>query len=98
VDEETQLCSLQAWVLGEQGPGLWVDPNVWGFGGSPLTAYVVSAAADRLKGLAMCRTDPGFNPAEGVRPKLFAAHGQPSIGAGVGPAAAGFCRALDGTW
>ena len=82
VDEETQLCSLQAWVLGEQGPGVWVDPNVWGLGGSPLTAYVVRAAAGRLKGLAMCRTDPGFNPAEGVRPKLFAAHGQPATGLG----------------
>jgi hypothetical protein len=83
VDEATQRCSLQAWVLGEWGPGFWVDPNVWGLGGTPLTDYVVSAAAGRLKLLALCRNDPGFNPAEGVRPKLFAAHGQP--GSGLGP-------------
>lgn len=82
VDEETQRCSLQAWVQGGWESGVWVDPNVWGLGGTPLTAYVVRDAAARLKVLAMCRLDPSFNPAEGVRPKLFAAHGQPATGLG----------------
>ena len=80
VDEGTQLCPLQPWVLGEWGPGVWVDPNVWGLGLAPASAYVVSGAADRLKLLGMCRKHDGFQPAEGVRPRLFAVPGQPGSG------------------
>lgn len=80
VDEGEQGCSLQPWVLGEWGRGVWVDPNVWGVGGSPLSAYVVRSGAGRLQLLGMCRTQPAFQPAEGVRPKLFAVPGQPGSG------------------
>ena len=96
VDEATQLCSLQPWVLGGWGPGVWADPNVWGLGSTPLTAYVVKSAACRLKLLGLCRTDAGFQPAEGVRPKLFAAAGL--AGSGLGPLVLRQERVFDERW
>ncbi len=80
VDAASQRCLLQPWVLGEWGESVWVDPNVWGVGGSPLSAFVVRSAASRLKLLGMCRTQAGFHPAEGVRPRLFPVPGAEGSG------------------
>lgn len=77
---EGQPCPLQAWVLGVWGVDVWVDPNVWGFGGVPLTAFKVSGAADRLKLLGLCRAKPAFNPADGVRPAVFSVPGRAETG------------------
>jgi hypothetical protein len=80
---EGEECSLQAWVLGEWGVDVWVDPCVWGFGGTPLTAFKVRSAADRLKLLGMCRAKPAFNPADGVRPAVFGVPGLAGSGLAV---------------
>ena len=65
----------QAYLLGAWGaPSTLVDPNVWGWGTQlPLSHFVVKGAARRLILLGMCRTSESFVPAEGVRPRLFAA-------------------------
>ena len=82
VEEATHCCPLQPWVLGAWGQAVWADPNVWGLGSSPLSAYVVRTAADRLKLLGLCRSRPAFNPGEGVQPKLFQLPGQASSALG----------------
>jgi hypothetical protein len=83
VNEATQLWFAAAVDLGPVGPGVWAEPDVWGLGSTPLTAFVVKSAACRLKLLGLCRTNASFKPAEGIRPKLFAVAGL--AGSGLGP-------------
>jgi hypothetical protein len=64
------------------GPHQLVAPPPKKKTGRPLSAYVVSSGAGWLRLLGMCRSQPSFQPAEGVRPKLFALPGLAGSGLG----------------
>ena len=61
---------LQPYLLGPWR-SVWVDPNVWGFGDAPLSAFVVRAAARRLLLISHCRATPGFSLLGGHCPRLW---------------------------